>query len=208
MLNTRDKWLLHHTFKLLRESVEELEYQQDIMEPTIEPAEELHVFDFDNTLAVCNGEFHEIHKYKKLPNIELLREKSKAGYPCYICTARFDQENVGYIQAFLENNQIKLPVENIQVVGRKSKGDAVSHLLTKHNPEQAWFYDDKEKNVNAVFETCKDIAKELHIVKMSTAVLGEIIEETVCGTQTKTHKKSHRIIERGIFRTWHRLGGI
>ena len=167
----------------------------------LEPAPEIHVYDFDLTLQ---------HKYKPLPLVDQLREHWLAEVPVYIVTAR--EPNKGqedHIQQVLSWWDIKLPIENIICVGAEAdKGPFVLELIQRHEPNVCVFWDDKIENCESVFSTCSESVDVLQVFHLSKAVPGDIRKEIRKDEENERVEIKHTLEERKLFRNWRRLGRI
>ena len=169
-------------------------------EEEYEPAYEVVVFDFDQTLQ---------HRYKPLPCVEIMRESLLAGVPVYIVTAR--KPNKGqekHISEVLSWWDISLDKECIFAVGDDPKGPYVADLLGRHQAERLVFYDDKLINCDSVFDACANMVEDLQIFHLSAAVPGDIKMEITKDEEDERLEIKHSLQERKIFREWRRLSKL
>ena len=167
----------------------------------IEPASEMHIFDFDKTLH---------HDYKPLSLIDQVIEHQAAGVPVYIVTAR--KPNTGqekHIKDTCKRWGIKINQKDILCVGPKTpKGPTVRKLIDRHRPERCTFWDDKEENCESVYDSCYDACEELMVYWLSAAVPGDIRKQICSDINNERSETKPTLKERRLFRNWRRLSGI
>ena len=166
-----------------------------------EPAYEIHVFDFDQTLQ---------NKYRPLQCVEILREHLAAGIPCYIVTARKpDKGQEQHICDVLYWWDIQFDPDDVYALGPEAeKGLCVLDLIYRHQAEKCTFWDDKEYNCESVFTHCAEVVDELHVFHLSAAVPGDIRKEIIKDLENERLEIKHSLQERKLFRNWRRLSKI
>ena len=192
-MSKRLQSLIDHAKQLLEESY-------DVIEPIeYEPAQEVQVFDFDQTLH---------HEYNPLQCCNIMAEKTKAGIPCYIVTARSGDGQAEHIQEVMLEWGISIPLDNIKVVGEQEKGPFVADVIRKHDAESFCYWDDMESNCENVYRWCAPEVEQLQIYWLSRAILGDIRKEIRKDAENERIDIYHTIQERKIFRNWRRLSKI
>lgn len=186
---------------ILLERAKQLLYEAQDVATEVEPAIEMHVFDFDQTI-------HD--KYKSLQCADILKQHIDAGIPCYVVTAR--KKNSGQEKHIVDTCKrwgIKLNQKDIFCLGEENpKGPVVRSLIDKHQPERCTFWDDKQENCESVYDSCYDACEDLHIYWMSLAVPGDVRMEIRSDINNERIETKPTLQERKLFRNWRRLSGI
>ena len=191
-MSRRLKELMSRARRIIQEAEETIE---------VDPAVELHVFDFDKTLH---------NNYKALQCADIMKQHQAAGIPCYIVTAR--DPNCGqekHIKDVCKRWGIKINQKDIFCTGHDNpKGPVVRKLIDKHRPERCTFWDDKEYNCEDVYDHCFDACRDLHIYWLSAAVPGDIRKEIISDINNERSETKTTLQERRIFRDWRRLAKL
>ena len=191
-MSRRLEELMSRARRIIQEAEETIE---------VEPALEIHVFDFDQTLH---------NKYKALQCADIMKQHQAAGIPCYIVTAR--KKNSGqeiHIVDTCKRWGIKIRQKDVYCLGEETpKGPTVRSLIDMHQPERCTFWDDKEENCESVYDSCYDACEDLHIYWLSAAVPGDIRKEIISDINNERSETKPTLQERRIFRNWRRLARL
>lgn len=172
--------------------------EPETYEEEYQPAYEIQVFDFDQTLH---------HDYKPLPCLETFKEYVD-NTPVYIVTAR-EPGQEQHISDVLANWNIGFDKQFIFAIGQENeKGPMVKELIQRHNAEKCTFWDDRHENCESVYTHCHPLVDDLHIFHLSKAVPGDIRKEIRKGLDSDRYEINHSLQERKLFRQWRKLGKI
>ena len=166
----------------------------------VEPASEIHVFDFDQTLH---------HDYKPSPLVDQVKAHQAAGIPIYVVTAR--RKNSGqekHVKEVCARWGVKINQKDVFVTDKDPKGPVVRKLIEKHQAEKCFFWDDKKENCDSVYESCYDACEELKIYWLSAAIPGDIRQEITSDINNERSETKPTLKERRLFRNWRRLSGV